>query len=36
MAHAAGEVCPVGAEVTDKALDMLFDHLDERARAAAG
>ena len=36
MAHAAWEVCSAGAVVTDMALDMLFDHLDERARAAAG
>ncbi|MFO7921558.1 MAG: 3-deoxy-D-manno-octulosonic acid transferase [Nioella sp.] len=36
MAHAAWEVCSAGAEVTDKALDMLFDRLDERARAVAG
>ena len=28
MAHAAWEVCSAGAEVTDRALDMLFDYLD--------
>lgn len=36
MAHAAWEVCSAGAEVTDKALDMLFDHLDRRPRLTAG
>ncbi|MCP4248150.1 MAG: hypothetical protein GY778_13985 [bacterium] len=30
MAHAAWEVCSAGADVTDKALDMLFDHLDRQ------
>ena len=36
MAHAAWEVCSAGAEVTDRALDMLFDHLDRRPRLTAG
>jgi 3-deoxy-D-manno-octulosonic-acid transferase len=36
MAHAAWEVCSAGAEVTDRALDMLFDHLDRRPRLMAG
>ena len=36
MAHAAWEVCSAGAEVTDKALDMLFDHLDRTPRLTAG
>ncbi len=35
MAHAAWEVCSAGAEVTDQALDMLFDHLDRSPRLAA-
>lgn len=35
MAHAAWEVCSAGAEVTDKAMDMLFDHLDRQQRLAA-
>ncbi len=35
MAHAAWEVCSAGAEVTDKALDMLFDHLDRTPRLTA-
>ena len=35
MAHAAWEVCSAGAEVTDRALDMLFDHLDRTPRLTA-
>lgn len=35
MAHAAWEVCSAGAEVTDKALDMLFDYLDRAPRLTA-
>lgn len=35
MAHAAWEVCSAGAEVTDKALDMLFDILDRPPRLTA-
>lgn len=35
MAHAAWEVCSAGAEVTDRALDMLFDHLDRTLRLTA-
>jgi len=36
MAHAAWEVCSAGAEVTDKALDMLFDYLDRSPQAIVG